>query len=447
MRFSEKLAKKRKENNLSQEQLADKLDVSRQSVSKWESGTSYPDMDKIIQLCKILNCSLDDLIDDDATGNKSINSKKDYNDYLKEFLDFITQTSNMFTSMTSKERWHCILEELIIFVIALLAHSILGDILDASFGQLIRLLPRDAYNIVNAILELIYDLAFLLISIITIVHLFKVRYLNYYVTIKDSSIKEKTIEEPIKENKVSNADHPKEKVIIRDPEHSSYHFLNILGQIIIFILKFIAGCIILMLATFFIMDVAGIDFVATLLNYGIIFLYVMLILLGILGLLYEFILVLYNLIANRKNHALKTFIVLIISIIMIGTGIGMASKEYLSFTPVEDNTKEVQLDIPNNAIIYNDYKYVIDNNVNNLVITYTYSISDSTYYFECNDTYCILNHRNGYEFNLNDAFNYIMNMFKEKKMINGYTDSQIVTIKLSQANYDKIMANKQAYLK
>ena len=49
MRFCEKLAVKRKQNNLSQEQFADTLGVSRQAVSKWESGTSYPDMDKIIK--------------------------------------------------------------------------------------------------------------------------------------------------------------------------------------------------------------------------------------------------------------------------------------------------------------------------------------------------------------------------------------------------------------
>lgn len=42
MRFSEKLQKLRKENKLSQEQLADQLDVSRQAVSKWESGLSFP---------------------------------------------------------------------------------------------------------------------------------------------------------------------------------------------------------------------------------------------------------------------------------------------------------------------------------------------------------------------------------------------------------------------
>ena len=64
MKFSDKLKKLRKENNLSQERLADLLEVSRQAVSKWESGSSYPDMEKLKKMCKILNCTLEDLMDD-----------------------------------------------------------------------------------------------------------------------------------------------------------------------------------------------------------------------------------------------------------------------------------------------------------------------------------------------------------------------------------------------
>ena len=58
MKFSEKLQTLRKENKLSQEKLADMLDVSRQAVSKWESGQTYPEMDKLLSMCKIFNCTL-----------------------------------------------------------------------------------------------------------------------------------------------------------------------------------------------------------------------------------------------------------------------------------------------------------------------------------------------------------------------------------------------------
>ena len=69
MKFCDKLVKQRKNNNMSQEQLADKLGVSRQAISKWESGSTIPDMAKILELCKILNCNLEDLIDDGINSN------------------------------------------------------------------------------------------------------------------------------------------------------------------------------------------------------------------------------------------------------------------------------------------------------------------------------------------------------------------------------------------
>ncbi len=67
MTFGEKLAKLRKEENYTQEQLAELLDVSRQSVSKWESDISYPETTKLIELGKMFSCSMDYLLKDDIT--------------------------------------------------------------------------------------------------------------------------------------------------------------------------------------------------------------------------------------------------------------------------------------------------------------------------------------------------------------------------------------------
>ncbi|MGN0312583.1 MAG: helix-turn-helix domain-containing protein [Lachnospiraceae bacterium] len=65
MTLGDKLSKLRKENNYTQEQLADILGVSRQSISKWESNISYPETDKLIRMSKLFNCSLDYLLKDD----------------------------------------------------------------------------------------------------------------------------------------------------------------------------------------------------------------------------------------------------------------------------------------------------------------------------------------------------------------------------------------------
>lgn len=62
MTFGDKLAKLRKQKNLTQEQLADMLNVSRQSVSKWESDISYPETEKLISLAKLFDCSTDYLL-------------------------------------------------------------------------------------------------------------------------------------------------------------------------------------------------------------------------------------------------------------------------------------------------------------------------------------------------------------------------------------------------
>lgn len=60
--FGENLQFYRKQKDLTQEQLAEKLEVSRQTISKWESGTSYPEMEKLLQLCDLFSCSMDVLM-------------------------------------------------------------------------------------------------------------------------------------------------------------------------------------------------------------------------------------------------------------------------------------------------------------------------------------------------------------------------------------------------
>lgn len=65
MNISEKIMKLRKTRGLSQEELADMLDVTRQSVSKWESGQSIPDIQKIVQLSQLFGVTTDYLLGDD----------------------------------------------------------------------------------------------------------------------------------------------------------------------------------------------------------------------------------------------------------------------------------------------------------------------------------------------------------------------------------------------
>lgn len=67
MGFRDNLQHVRAERNMTQEQLAMLLGVSRQSVSKWEAERAYPEMDKLLRLCDLFECTLDELVSGDLT--------------------------------------------------------------------------------------------------------------------------------------------------------------------------------------------------------------------------------------------------------------------------------------------------------------------------------------------------------------------------------------------
>lgn len=75
MDFSEKLLTLRKANNLTQEQLAEKLEVSRQSVSKWESGQAAPELEKIIAMSAIFNVTTDYLLKSSEIDDLSVKTE------------------------------------------------------------------------------------------------------------------------------------------------------------------------------------------------------------------------------------------------------------------------------------------------------------------------------------------------------------------------------------
>ena len=75
MKFADKLYKLRKEHGLSQGELGDKLNVTRQTISKWELGGSMPDTSNLLELCKLFDVKLDELTDDNYLDQAS-NSRK-----------------------------------------------------------------------------------------------------------------------------------------------------------------------------------------------------------------------------------------------------------------------------------------------------------------------------------------------------------------------------------
>ena len=72
MKLPDKIIKLRKENGWSQEDFAEKLNVSRQAVSRWENGTALPDAQNILQISKLFNVTTDYLLNEDYESDRDI---------------------------------------------------------------------------------------------------------------------------------------------------------------------------------------------------------------------------------------------------------------------------------------------------------------------------------------------------------------------------------------
>lgn len=86
MKIGEKIIVLRKEKGYSQEELANMLDVSRQSVSKWELNTSIPDLDKIIKLSEIFQVSVDSLVKEDEIVYEADSFRRLTDEEVETFL-------------------------------------------------------------------------------------------------------------------------------------------------------------------------------------------------------------------------------------------------------------------------------------------------------------------------------------------------------------------------
>lgn len=454
MRFCDKLPKLRKSNNYSQEQLADKLNVSRQAVSKWEMGSSYPDMDKMLQMCKILNCNLEDIMDDGVIGDNAASpksSKFNINIYMKDFLNFITRSYNMFCSMKFKQKLKFILEMICICTVLFLIGFILCEIIQ-SFIANITGHTEIGWIITNIVINIL-SIIFGIVGLIVALHLFKIRYLDYFVTIEDQNAVEKTIEEPVekKENKYYQ-EKPKEKIIIRDTKHSAFRFFEILGKIILFMVKAFAVMCVIPVIAFFACSAGAMMISIYHMQYGIIFFWSAVLFTGLGLLAYIPVEWVCRFVSGKKQHLKRLFIFMIAGLILAGAGTGLAVCTQLgyekvgSFAEEEYITEKETIPMDDKLIISNNlalpYEYKIDNSVNDIKLEIRHLKNShyfiSYYYDELEYRGCYV----GQNIDFFDAYKLLITDIKNKRWKNYDTaEYMTVTVILSQKNYDKLQEN------
>lgn len=466
MKFGDKLIALRKKNGLSQEDLAAKLNVSRQSVSKWESNNTYPETDKIVQICNIFDCSMDDLINDNITDLSSMEriNKTNFNYVFDSLLEFITKTINMFASMKFSSGLKCLFEMFVIVIVISIGGVLVTELLSDILGGLVSFLPDVAYHVFLKITNGIFRLLWFILIIIVSVHVFKIRYLDYYDQIlkKEKSEQhdnaEKTSAISTDKKSVESFSRKKDpEIIIRDPNQQPFAFLSVLSKFIILFVKFIAFLIGLGFAAMLVCFVVGFVLSFSLSKYSMIFVGVDLGLLGAIVIDIILLLFIFYFIFDKKSNVKLYIFICLGAVILSSIGIGVSFLEFKNIefkNDVSDIAQHEMLETPltyaDNMVITNDYVhtyfYVVDDTMgpNEIVVSTEYDTRFSEVGYHILNEYGM----KGYDFyfqnkvNFKDIYKIVTNDLKHNILRDySFLYADFITIRASQDTISHLISN------
>ncbi|MEG0177380.1 helix-turn-helix domain-containing protein [Anaerorhabdus sp.] len=125
MKFNEKLLSIRKKQGLSQEELGMELEVSRQTISKWEAGQSYPDFQRLVMLSDYFNMTLDELVKD--VDFQDVREKNLTDEKVSSIFRDVQRSKDLLTKIY---KFACILGVIILILICIgfIAHLLFPNI-------------------------------------------------------------------------------------------------------------------------------------------------------------------------------------------------------------------------------------------------------------------------------------------------------------------------------
>ena len=464
MKFGENLQKLRKEKGISQEQLAEQLGVTRQSVSKWESGNSYPEMDKIVAICNLFHCDMDVLINKDITEERE---KKDASSVVKEIFsgvtNYVKKTIYLFEHKSLKDIIKmCAQVFIIICVILLFAipFMLLKEIVVSLFYT-----GNNWFSIFFAkFWNFIFNGGYAILAIATFLYIFKIKFLdNEEIIVEEVEDKTQNSEEVSEDNSSktdSSKSSEKKKVKIIKVKKNDFSLLDLLVKAITVCLKclFVLFLIPIIIGT--IMLLIGLVLLIVLIFKGLFLAGTILLFLG--GIVFAIVLIelMLDFIFNLKFSKRRIIITIISSIVVSSIGLGLSIWYFLNLNVINDvptsfktETKEEIYTMTDDFLIhYDDYsfntRFVEDNSLTNQVrvrIDY-YTIANDVS-IERTDNEVYLNYETVDGVNIKQITDSIIKDLKYNKI---HTYDQLgqvsITITTSKINVDKIQDNYQKYL-
>lgn len=442
----------RKQKKLSQEELAYKLGVSRQAVSKWESGAAFPETEKMMSICKIFDCSLDDLINGDIAQLEIDKDRKyTFNDLVNEITEIVSRTLNMFDNMTLKSIFRFGFEMIILFLIILLLRIPFSYLFSLG-NNVLQNINGNISNLFISIWKLITEVVYIVVGVVSFVYIYKIRFLDKFESAKKEYVKpQDNKEEVIKEEIV---DRKGRKVEIRRYDFGLFSFI---GKVALFFIKCFTAIISLPIIFLLFASVASVLIGIVLMFNGVIFIGVIIFLLSLIVFTISLLFILYNFIVNHRSDWQKIFFFFVACVVGFGIGAGLSVLEFSKMKisneapkNVTREKKEEIIEMKDNYVLQNipyDTEYIVDDTLgSNLRIEieyydeFTQDVKVETYENPTSDIY--VSPVRKLSVDLSQLYTILINDLKQKTISNYSALGNIyVRVYASELNIDKLKEN------
>lgn len=454
MKFGENLQKLRKEKGISQEQLAEQLGVTRQSVSKWESGASYPEMDKIVTICNLFHCDMNVLINKDVLEERE---KKDASSVVRNVFqniaDYIKKTIYLFEHKSFKE----IIKmgaQIIIIICVILCFSVPFML----FKEMVISLFYTGDNWFSVFFSrfwnFIFNASYAILAIATFLYIFKVKFLDGEEIVieevddfSNSVISDTSEDKVLKENK--------KKKIIKVKRTEGFSLLDLLSRAITVCLKVFLLFLLIPAVIGVIMLIIAFVLLIVLIFNGVFLLGPILIALGITIFCLVVIELILDFIFNLRFNRRRVIITIISSIVVSAIGLGLSIWYFLNLNVINDvpsnfsQTTQEDIYMMNDDLLvhYDCYylKFVEDNSMTDRVrVRLDYYSDYQAAKLEKDNNEIYVNYDTINTININEVTDSIIENLKDNKL---YTYDKLghvsMTITSSSKNIEKLKENYQ----
>lgn len=451
MKFGENLQKLRKERGISQEQLAEQLGVTRQSVSKWESGASYPEMDKIVAICNIFHCDMDVLINKDITEERD---KKDASKVVKvgfkNIADYIKKTIYLFEHQSFKDIIKMIAQVMIIICV-ILCFSIPFMLFKEMIVSLFYTGDNWFSIFFSRFWNFIFNASYGILAIATFLYIFKVKFLDgEEIVIEEVNESLDTIDDDNSQDTVKDN---KKKKIIKVKRTEGFSLLDLLSKAITLCLKVFLLFLLIPAIIGVIMLIIAFVLLVILIFRGVFLVGPIFIALGITVFCLIVIELILDFIFNLRFSRRRVIITIISSVVVSAVGLGLSIWYFLNLNVVNDVPNNFKQETQEEVYMMNDelliqygwnyIKFVEDESMTNQIrVRIDYYPDYTAAELEKEDNEIFINYDTINSIRINEVTDSIINNLKKNKL---YTYDKLGTVSMtitsSKNNIEKLKEN------